>query len=208
MCLGSGAVLDAAMGPYRGKGGDEQCLLRSVLDTLESGDLLLGDAHFTTNFLVCTLRERGVDGVLEQQGARRRSTELRGRRRLGAHDHLIELRTPKIRPSLMSAEDYDSAPDRLTVRELYTGGKILVTALLCPQHTPKAELKALYRQRWHVGVSGEGQLIQSVKVRPRPKDSSLVAWEAPWRESKTVKPSDNVRVLAYRNVLGCNVQRT
>ena len=41
-------------------------------------------------------------------------------------------------------------------------------------------------------MSGKGCLIQSVKVRPRPRDSSLVAWEVPWRESKTVKPSDNV----------------
>lgn len=150
VCLGSGAVLNAAMGPYRGKGGDEQCLLRSVLDTLESGDLLLGDAYFATYFLLCTLRERGIDGVFEQQGARRRSTDFRRGRRLGARDHLIELPKPKIRPSWMSAQDYDSAPERLTVRELYTGGRILVTTLLCPQHTPKAELKALYRQRWHV----------------------------------------------------------
>ena len=150
VCLGSGSVLNAAMGPYRGKGGDEQCLLRSVLDTLESGDLLLGDAYFATYFLLCTLRERGIDGVFEQQGARRRSTDFRRGRRLGARDHLIELPKPKIRPSWMSEEDYDSAPERLTVRELYTGGKILVTTLLCPQHTPKAELKALYRQRWHI----------------------------------------------------------
>ncbi len=56
------------------------------------------------------------------------------------------------------------------------------------------------------GVSGQGHIIQSVKVRPRPRDSSLVAWEAPWRESKTVKPSDNVLALEYSNVPGCNVQ--
>jgi hypothetical protein len=31
-----------------------------------------------------------------------------------------------------------------------------------------------------------------VKVRPRLKDSNLVAWEAPWRETKTVEPSDTI----------------
>jgi len=31
-----------------------------------------------------------------------------------------------------------------------------------------------------------------VKVRPRLTDSGLVAGEAPWRESKTAKPSDNM----------------
>jgi hypothetical protein len=64
----------------------------------------------------------------------------------------------------------------------------------------------IYKARWQVGVPGEGRIIQSVKVRPRPRDSGLVAWEAPWRESKTVKPSDNVLALEYSNVPGCNVQ--
>jgi hypothetical protein len=39
-------------------------------------------------------------------------------------------------------------------------------------------------------VSREGFLTQSVQVRPRLKDSGLVAREAPGRESKPVKPSD------------------
>ena len=42
---------------YRGKGGDEQTLLRTMLDTLASGDVLLGDAYFATYFLLCRLRE-------------------------------------------------------------------------------------------------------------------------------------------------------
>jgi hypothetical protein len=34
VCPSSGAILDAAIDPYRGKGGDEQSLLRWVLDWL------------------------------------------------------------------------------------------------------------------------------------------------------------------------------
>jgi len=41
-------------------------------------------------------------------------------------------------------------------------------------------------------VSRQGHIIQSVKVRPGLKDSSPVAGEAPWRESKMVKPSDKL----------------
>jgi hypothetical protein len=70
-CLVSGALLNAAMGPCQGKGSDEQSLLRSILGTLDSGDLLLGDAFYATYFLLCTLQPRGVDGVFEQQGSRR-----------------------------------------------------------------------------------------------------------------------------------------
>ncbi len=150
ICLGSGAVLDAAMGPCQGKGSDEQSLLRSMLDTLESGDILLGDAFYATYFLLCALQERGVDGVFEQQGARRRSTDFRRGQRLGNCDHLIELRKPKIKPAWMSQASYERAPDTVQVRELYTGGKILMTTLLCPKRTTKAALKVLYRDRWHV----------------------------------------------------------
>lgn len=150
VCLASGAVLDAAMGPCRGKGSDEQSLLRTMLETLKTGDILLGDAFYATYFLLCALQKKGVDGVFEQHGARRRSTDFRRGRRLGPRDHLMELRKPTLKPDWMDQAEYEQMPDTLTVRELHTGGKILVTTLLCPKHTSKAALKALYRDRWHV----------------------------------------------------------
>lgn len=150
LCLSSGALLNAAMGHHKGKGSDEQALLRTMLDTLAMGDILLGDAYYATYFLLCTLLQRGVDAVFEQQGARRRSTDFRRGQRLGEKDHLIELRKPKIKPEWMTQADYDDVPETLTVREVATGGKILVTTLLCPKQTPKSELKALYRHRWHI----------------------------------------------------------
>jgi hypothetical protein len=181
-------------------------LLRSILDALDSDEILLGDAYYATYFLLCDLIQGGVDGLFEQHGGRKRSTDFSTGEKLGVRDHLIILTKPRQRPEWMSPYEYDHAPETLKIREFQAGGKILVTTFLCPKENPKHVLKALYRQRWNVGVSGEGHLIQSVKVRPRPKDSSLVAWEVPWRESKTVKPSDRVRTLAYRNVPGCNVQ--
>jgi hypothetical protein len=65
--------------------------------------------------------------------------------------------------------------------------------LLATETTLSAEtIVRLYARRWGIGVSREGHTFQSVEVRPRLKDSGLVAWEAPWRESKTVEPSDNL----------------
>ncbi|AEB58846.1 IS4 family transposase [Ectopseudomonas mendocina] len=150
VCLSSGAVLDAALGRFRGKGGDEQTLLRSMLDTLNTGEVLLGDAYYATYFLLCELQRRGIDGVFEQYGARRRSTDFRRGERLGTRDHLITLEKPCKRPAWMSQASYDQAPDQLTVRELKAGNKILVTTLLCARQTPKAALKALFKDRWHV----------------------------------------------------------
>jgi hypothetical protein len=149
ICLSSGAVLDAATGPIQGKGSDENSLLRSVLDQLQAGDILLGDAFFSTYFLLADLKSRGVDGVFEQFGARRRSTDFRRGRRLGERDHVIELRKPSKRPDWMTQTQYDATPDTLLVRELHTGGKLLVTTMLCPRQATKHDLKALYRQRWH-----------------------------------------------------------
>lgn len=152
-CLASGAVLNAAMGPYKGKGSGEQALLRSVLDTFETGDVILGDAFYATYFLLAELGARGVDAVFEQHGARQRTTDFRSGKNLGVRDHLITLTKPKIRPQWMTAEQYDAAPATLTVRELEVGGKVLVTTLLCAKTTPKITLKALYKRRWEVELN-------------------------------------------------------
>ena len=149
LCLGSGALLDAALGPCEGKGSDEQSLLRELLDSLQSGDILLGDAFYATYFLLCELVRGGVDGLFEQYGARKRSTDFSTGKKLGVRDHLIVLTKPK-KPDWMSQYEYDQAPDTLKVREFQADGKIMVTTFLCPTDTPKRVLKALYRQRWHV----------------------------------------------------------
>lgn len=41
-------------------------------------------------------------------------------------------------------------------------------------------------------MSSQGHINQPVKVRLRLTDLSLVAWEAPWSESETMRPSDNM----------------
>jgi hypothetical protein len=158
VCLGSGVVLDAAVGPFKGKGGDEQSLLRSLLATLRGDDVLVGDAYFATYFLLCTLVERGIDGVFEQHGARRRRTDFRRGTRLGPRDHVIELPKP-VKPQWMDQAAYDQAPQTLTVRELRTGGKTLVTTLQCPKQTTKSALRALYRDRWHIELD-----LRNIKV--------------------------------------------
>jgi hypothetical protein len=150
LCLGSGALLDAAMGPYQGKGSGEQSLLRTLLDVLEFGDVLLGDAYYATYFLLCALRARGVDAVFEQHGARQRVADFRCGQRLGPRDHLIELAKPAVKPEWMSQADYDAAPASLTVREVRAGGKILLTTLQDAKRTPQSELQQLYRLRWHI----------------------------------------------------------
>ena len=68
------------------------------------------------------------------------------------------------------------------------------------------DIVRIYGKRWDIGVSSKGHIIQPVKVRPGLKGSDPVAWEAPWRESKMVKPSD--KLFRKETMQGCRPQRT
>lgn len=150
VCLGSAAVLDAAIGRIgaRAAMSSRYCARCSIPWSAEI--CCWGDAFYATYFLLCTLRDRGVYAVFEQHGSRQRTTDFRRGQRLGQRDHLIVLQKPAIKPDWMHQADYEQAPESMTVRELRSAGKTLVTTLLCPKQTDKAALKSLYRSRWHV----------------------------------------------------------
>ena len=149
-CYSSGALLNAAIGKFRGKGGNEQALLRSLQDTFDAGDIVLGDAFFATYFFIADMLQKGVDLVMEQQGARRRSTDFRRGQKLGKHDHVVVLTKPRIQPDWMTNEQYARAPDTLRIRELRADNKTLITTLTCAKTHTKEALKALYHSRWQV----------------------------------------------------------
>lgn len=159
ICLASGGVLNAAIGPFSGKGSGEQTLLRSMLDTFAAGDIVLGDAYYGTYFLLAELIDRGVDAVFEQHGARKRTVNFHKGQSLGKKDHLITYEKPKQKPSWLSQQAYDAAPQTLTERELEVNHKILVTTLLSPKVAYKHELKALYQQRWNVELD-----LRNIKI--------------------------------------------
>ena len=153
--LSCGAVLDVAMGPYRGKLTSETALLRHLFDRLEAGDVLLGDAIFSNYWTIALLLERGVDIVSRHDG--KRHVDVRQGQLLGPHDHVVSWHKEK-RPSWMSKELYHSLPDTLSIRETRVevsqkGFRCrhlqLVTTLLDPQIYPREELAAAFRCRWH-----------------------------------------------------------
>jgi hypothetical protein len=145
--LSHGAVLDAAMGAYKGKGTGEQGLFRRLSDCFVAGDVMLADANFCSYFLIAQMKQRGVDVLFEQHGAR--ITDFRCGEPLGVRDHRVSWKKP-LRPEWMSVEEYLAYPDEITVREAKVGKKMLVTTFLNPRHTPKGELGRLFWQRWNV----------------------------------------------------------
>lgn len=147
-CLSTGALIDAAMGPFTGKGTSELGLLRQLQAAFCPGDVMLADAFYCNYFLIAALQRAGVDVLFAQNGAR--ITDFRRGERLGARDHRVSWPKPKARPEWMSPEDYAALPEELLLREVKVGKKILVTSFLSPHSVSKAALGALFRQRWHV----------------------------------------------------------
>ena len=150
--MASGTLLNAAIGHFNGKGGDERTLLRTIQDTSQPGDVVLGDALFATYFFIAAMQANGIDILMEQHGARKRTTDFRGGQRLGECDHLIVINKPKTRPDWMSDSHYNAAPDSLTVQEFKAGGKTMITTLSCHKSYPKEALKTLYKSRWQIGL--------------------------------------------------------
>ena len=151
-CLATGVILNAAIGPFKGKGSDEQSLLRKVLDTFRPGDIVLGDAFYGTYFLLAEMIERGVDVLFEQLGSRKSTTNFGKGIPLGKKDHLIEIPKSKKKPDWMTQKEFDEAPEKILIREIRSGKKILITTLLSAKEYPKKALKDLYKERWHVEV--------------------------------------------------------
>jgi hypothetical protein len=148
ICLSTGALLDAAMGPFTGKGTSELGLLRRLEAAFAPGDVMLADAFYCNFFLIAALQRAGVDVLFAQNGAR--ITDFRRGERLGTRDHRVSWPKPKARPDWMSVEDFAALPEELSLREVKIGRKILVTTFLSPRVVSKTALGALFRQRWHV----------------------------------------------------------
>lgn len=148
ICLSTGAVMDAAMGPCEGQGNSELGLLRSLGAVFCAGDVVLADALFCNYFLIATLQCAGVDVLFEQHGGR--ITDFRRGQALGTRDHLVHWRKPAARPQWMSLEQYQAFPETLTVREVEVEGRVLVTTMLDQPRLSKGELAELYARRWQV----------------------------------------------------------
>jgi len=148
--LNSGAVQGAAFGRFQGKGTDEKSLLRSLNDLFEAGDVILGDAFFPSYLFIAEMLDKGVDILMEQFGARRKSADFRKGSSLGKLDHVIEIAKPDKKPDWVSQARFDELPDTVAIREFRTKGKIMVTTMKDVKTYSKNSLYSLYKKRWEI----------------------------------------------------------
>jgi hypothetical protein len=161
--LSTGAVIDMAIAPFKGKGTGEINLLLELMPNLKQGDVRVADRYYPTFSTIAALQSRGVDLVAISHHAR--TIDFGDGEILGPKDHVVEWRKP--RRHLERAEaDRDDLPDSVKVREFEIeiedrkGGKqsaVIVTTMTDPSLTRK-EISDLYWKRWNCELD-----IRSIK---------------------------------------------
>ena len=147
--LASGAVVDYAVGPMRGKSSGEQALLREVAKSFGKSDILLADALHSTWWALQMLVQRGVDVVMPNDG--KRKVDFAQGRVLSECDHVVWWPRPK-RASWLTKEQYEQLPSGIWVREVGFAGRVIVTTLLEAEQISAKEIAALYAMRWNIEV--------------------------------------------------------
>jgi hypothetical protein len=155
-CWSTGAVLDVAIGAYRCS---ELTLVPALWEHLGRGGIVLADRFYCTYVVLANLLARGCDGVFRLHGARSRTLDFRRGTRLGPDDRQMTWERSTICPRGLSREQWLSLPEHLTIRVLrfatatpgFRSQTIVVaTTLLDPRTYPRAEIAALYGDRWMV----------------------------------------------------------
>jgi hypothetical protein len=150
MSLTVGTVINYAVSGCKGKGTGESSLLRSILSSIEEGDIVLGDRYFPSFFLMADLKNIGADGIFRGQSMRR--YDFRTGSRLGKKDHVVNWKKPQ-KPEWMNREEYDLYPEEVSIREFKVNGKVYVTTFLNSKSYHKKELAKIYKRRWEVEIS-------------------------------------------------------
>src|SRR6516225_832530 len=161
LSLATGACHDLAMAAYAGKGTGETTLLRAMYDSLKPGDVVVADALFDNYFLICELRDRGIDIVARAQ-YQRVGSQVVERRPDG--DIIVWQRPNK--PHGMTGEQYRRYPETLRMRQVAVDARDknnraeqfhVITTILDASINGE-QIGDLYERRW------EGEVdIRSIK---------------------------------------------
>jgi Transposase DDE domain len=164
--LASGAVLDAAIGRYKGKKTGENSLLRTLEKSFEPGDVLLADRYFSGYSDMAWWHERGIDVVTRMN--KRRRCDMRRGTRLGRNDHIVVYPKPRHRPVWMDVAAFANMPAEMQIREVRVSicergfrakEVIIATTLLDHKQYSAADLAKLYRARWNAELD-----LRSLKI--------------------------------------------
>jgi len=156
MCMQTGMLLDAEVGPYSGKGTGETALLWKLLDVLHAGDVLVADSYYCTYWLLAECRRRGVWIVMRNHHLREDSPAEA--RRLVKGECIATWNRPS-QPKWMDDATYETMPTTIDVRLVEsineqagqrTEKLTIATTLLDHKLYDAKWLAGIYRGRWRV----------------------------------------------------------
>jgi hypothetical protein len=157
LSLAVGTVLECAMSACKGKGTGELTLFRQLCESLNSGDILLGDRLFDSYRDIALLRARGVDCVFGKKPSS--MVDFRRGRRIDCNDHVVLWKKPGYHADRYETyEEWQSLPDTMWMREVRVVIRgngfrkrevIIVTTLLDAELYTAEDLLDLFAQRWH-----------------------------------------------------------
>lgn len=162
--LAAACLVDAAIGPYKGKQTGEPALLRSLIGSFLQGDLAVADRYYCSFMMIALFLGRGTHMCARMH--QKRHTDFRRGRRLGKYDHVIVWTRPQ-RPQWMDKATYATIPETLELREIRynvvekgrrTKTLTVVTTLTDAGEYTKEAIAQLYGFRWNVELD-----IRSIK---------------------------------------------
>jgi len=156
LSLATAMIMNAAFSKYQGKETGETALLRAMLDSFDANDIAVFDRYCCSYMMIAQFMQRDVQ-VCARLNAKRPIDFTRGKR-LGKDDVLVTWIRPKC-PSWMSAEEYETIPETLTLRMVRyslvakgcrTQSITVITTLVDPDEYSAEEIAELYGLRWSV----------------------------------------------------------
>ena len=165
LSLATGACHDLAMAPYAGKGTGEKTLLRQMYDTLKPGNVVLADALFDDYFIVCELRQRGIELVARAQYQRVGTQTVQSR----LDGDVIVWQRPN-KPHGMAGKQYRTYPNTLLMRQVSVDARnknnrveqFNVITTILDASIDGGQISDLFERRW------EGEVdIRSIKSTMR-----------------------------------------
>ncbi|MCW5559885.1 MAG: IS4 family transposase [Verrucomicrobiae bacterium] len=156
-CLATGLLIAWATGNWHGH---ELQLLNQLWESLQPGDVLLGDRGFCTYAVLARCQLLGLHGVFRARGPAR--CDRRRGRRLGPGEWEVGWKKPSGCPRTVDEVLWAQMPEQLTLRLVRcragrpgfrTREVFLITPLLDRQDYPAEMLSALYLRRWEMELS-------------------------------------------------------
>ncbi len=155
LSLTTAAIIDLAIGPYAGKETGETALLRSIMTSLNRGDVAVMDRCFCSFMMLALLHSEGIHSCSRKN--RMRASDFRRGRRIGKYDHIVTWTRPEC-PKWMTRELYDKIPETLELREIRFHVAIpgyrtrtldIITTLTDADKYTKQDIADLYGFRWN-----------------------------------------------------------